>query len=156
MSQSENEAQAARLRGMSRIELIKYYESVAIEGSEEFGFLNIRGHEVPDPTIVEPPLGYVHQPDLMTQMRLMVQREISAAAAAHELETFADAEDFDIDEDPVDYASPWEQFFDPDPLAPAGPEGQTHPMRQDPNATPEPDPNVKPEGPRPEDANPEA
>lgn len=154
MKQSDNEAQAARLRGMSRDELIKYYESVAIEGSEDYGFLNIRGHEVPDPTIVEPPLGYIHQPDLMEQMRRMIVHQMSAVAAENELETFADAEDFDIDEDPVDYQSPWEQYFDPAPDADAGPPGETHPLKQDPNA-PKP-PQVKPEGPGPEDAKPEA
>lgn len=156
MKPSENEQQASRLRSLSRDELIKYYESVAIEGSDPYGFLNIRGHEVPDPTIVEPPLGYVHQPDLMTQMRMMVQSQLSAIAAESELETFADAEDFEIDDDPIDYTSPWEQFFDPAPDMPAGPPGETHPMRQDPNATPQPDPNVKPEGPGPEGAKPEA
>lgn len=140
---TEQDLRAAELRDKAHKELVDFYIDQAIRAAKgefnedgvTFGFLNVRGHEIPDPTVLEPPLGYVPQPDLMEQMRRMVQREISRIAEDQEFETFAEADDFDIDDDPVDYSSPYEEFFDPLPGSPAGPAG---PDRQDPN-TLEPD-----------------
>lgn len=138
MFQSEHDARAEKIREEERQKLIDHYMQQAIENSEEYGFLNVRGHEVPDPTVVEPPLGYIHQPDVMEQMRRMVRQELSRIADAQEFETFEEADDFEIDDDPVDYTSPYEEFFDPSPGGPHGPPGENNPLRADPNALPVP------------------
>lgn len=119
--QSDHEKVVEAKREEARLALIDLYIEAAINQSDEYGFLNVMGHEVPDPTVVEPPLGYVHQPDLIEQMRRMVQGELSRIAALEEMETFEEADDFDIEDDPVDYSSPYEMYFDPPAGNPAGP-----------------------------------
>lgn len=148
---SKHDVKVQKLRDEERLRLIEEYERVAAEHSGEFGFLNILGQEVPDPTIVDPPLGYVPQPDLMEMMRRMIRNELAAAADLMDPESFQDADDFDIDDDPVDYSSPYEEFFDPPPGAPPGPPGEVHPARQDPNQPPAAE-NGAPPAPAPENA----
>lgn len=145
MKPSAHDKEAEKIRDKERDLLIEHYTLVAAQNSEEYGFLNVRGHEVPDPTVVDPPLGYVQQPDLMELTRRMVQGHLSAIAAAQEFETLEEADDFDVDDDPVDYQSPWELYFDPAPGTPAGPPGDA--TRADPNAMPvEPPPAATDEG----------
>lgn len=144
MIKSEHEKVVLQKRDEARLKLIDLYTEIAITQSDELGFLNVMGHEVPDPTVMEPPLGYVAQPDLMEQMRRMISTELSRIAEDQEFETMQEADDFDIDDDPVDYSSPYEEFFDPAPGAPAGPPGEIRPA---PNEVP-------PEGPGPEAAKP--
>lgn len=141
---SEHDLRAEQIREEERQKLIDHYMQQALESSQEYGFLNVRGHEVPDPTVVEPPIGYIQQPDLMEQMRRMVRNELSRIAELQEMETFEEADDFDIDDDPVDYSSPYEEFFDPQPGRPTGPAGEPRP---DPNAEIKPEP----EAPKPVD-----
>lgn len=137
MHHSEHDKKAEKNRQKAREELIAQYEIEAAQAAHsEYAFLNVMGQEVPDPTIVEPPIGYIRQPDLMELMRRMIRNELSTVAENSEFETFEDADDFDIDDDPVDYTSPYEEFFDPAPGAPTGPPGQIHPERQDPNQPP--------------------
>lgn len=134
MYESDNDRKAAAARDAAKEDLIALYETVAAKASEgDLAFLNLLGQEVPDPTIVDPPLGYVPQPDLMELMRRMIRSQLSEAIDQTEFETFEEADDFDIDDDPVDYQSPYEEFFDPEPGAPKGPPGVVHPARQDPN-----------------------
>lgn len=147
---SDHDKVAQAKRESAYADLIDHYIAVAINGSEDYGFLNVMGHEVPDPTIVEPPLGYIQQPDLMEQMRRMVRSELSRIADLQEMETFEEADDFDIDEDPVDYSTPYEIYFDPPPGAAAGPTQDI--SRPDPNAPPEP--QASPPSPAPEPASP--
>lgn len=136
MYQSDNDRKAEAAREASKEDLIAHYELVAAKASEgDLAFLNLLGQEVPDPTIVDPPLGYVPQPDLMELMRRMIRTELSQAIDQTEVETFEEADDFDVDDD-VDYTSPYEEYFDPSPGQPAGPPGEVHPARQDPNAPP--------------------
>lgn len=134
---SEHDLVVEQKREEARQALIDHYIQIAIEQSDEYGFLNVMGQEVPDPTVMEPPLGYIAQPDLITQMRNMMRTELSRIAAEAEFETLEEADDFDIDEDPVDYSSPYEEFFDPPPGAPAGPPGE---VRPEPNPEPPPPP----------------
>jgi hypothetical protein len=135
MYQSDNDRKAHASRDAAREDLIAQYELEAAQGSEEgLAFLNLMGQEVPDPTIIDPPLGYIQQPDLMELMRRMIRSEFSNAIDQTQFETFEEADDFDIDDDPVDYSSPYEQYFDPSPGQPPGPPGEIHPLRQDPNA----------------------
>lgn len=138
MHQSEHDKIAEKIRREEMEKLIEQYTLEAAAASEEFGFLNVRGHEVPDPTVMEPPLGHIQQPDLMEMMRRMVRNTISDVAAQAEFETFEEADDFEIDDDPVDYASPYEMYFDPAPGSPAGPPGDA--TRRDPNEEPKPEP----------------
>lgn len=113
MHQSEHDKVAEKIREEEREKLIALYTEIAISNSEEYGFLNVRGHEVPDPTVIEPPLGYVPQPDLMEQMRAMVRNELSRIAEANEHETFEEADDFEIEDDPVQLQSVWSNDFEP-------------------------------------------
>jgi len=119
--QSDHDKVAEAKREEAKRALIDHYIEVAINQSDEYAFLNVMGQEVPDPTVIEPPLGYVPQPDLMEQMRAMVRNELSRIAEQQEFESFEEADDFDIDDDPVDYSSPYELYFDPEEGQPPGP-----------------------------------
>lgn len=83
------------------------------------------GRELPDPTVMDPPIGYIPQPPLHELIRQMVVSEqLRLAAEAEGLESFEDADDFDVD-DETDPSSPWEEQFDPpEPLIPDAPESQ--------------------------------
>lgn len=81
-------------------------------------YLNSDGHEVPNPAVVAPPVGFIKQPSMVEHLREMVKgellrREVEAAGA----ETFAEADDFNIEDDPIDPSSPFEAVFDPPPTA---------------------------------------
>lgn len=70
--------------------------------------LNERGHEVPDPTPVEWPAG-VRRPETLTeQIQRMVRVAVSQQAAAAGMETFEEADDFDIEDEDGDPTSPYE------------------------------------------------
>lgn len=137
MFQSDNDRKAEASRDAAKEDLIAHYELVAAAASEgDLAFLNLLGQEVPDPTVIDPPLGYIQQPDLMELMRRMIRTEMSQAIDATQFETFDEADDFDIEDDPVDYSSPYEEYFDPAPGAPKGPAAEPHPLRADPNQQP--------------------
>ena len=75
------------------------------------------GHFVPDPIPMAPPIGYKKAPSMIEIVRDMVRSEkLAQAAAAAGHETFEEAEDFDVDDDPVQLKSGWENDFDP-PIA---------------------------------------
>lgn len=75
--------------------------------------LNEHGHELLNPTPQAPPLGYKKQPSLSDQIRDMVRSEhLRQAAASAGMETFEEADDFDVDDD-YDPTSPYEVDFDP-------------------------------------------
>lgn len=62
--------------------------------------LNERGQEIPDPTPVAPPVGFVRQKSLAEQIREMVRSErLRQEVEAQGYETFEEADDFDVDED---------------------------------------------------------
>lgn len=96
------------------------------------------GKEYPDPVPIAPPLNYTPPPDLMTMIRTMVQSE----RLRHELlqqgfETEEEADDFDIEDDPIDPLTPYERHFlpleqsgGPSPPAPP-PTAQTAPTGTD-------------------------
>lgn len=73
------------------------------------------GREIPDPTPMQPPIGYNRQPSLAEQMRAMILSEQlaqEARAAGHE--TFEEADDFDVGDDfDAERHSPYEANFDP-------------------------------------------
>lgn len=79
-----------------------------------FGTLDKTGAEIMDPQSLAPPLGFVRRPPLAEQIRDMVRSEhLRQAAEGSGLETFEEADDFDIPDDPPDPQSQWENEFDP-------------------------------------------
>lgn len=107
----------------------------------------------PDPTPMEPPIGNpnVAEIDMFARHREMIRRELSAYAAAQGMETFEEADDFDIADELPEPFSPWEQIAgfsledvpsdldpapNPPPLAPAG----TEQGGESGGATPQPPP----------------
>lgn len=81
------------------------------------------GRELPDPTPVAPPVGYVKQKSMTEIIREQVRsHHLQAAAEAQGLETFEEAEDFDIGDD-LDPSTPYEAVFDPPPQPAAPPAG---------------------------------
>lgn len=92
--------------------------------------LDEEGREVPDPRPVAPPIGYVKQPSMVEHIRSLVRSTmLQQAAEAAGMETFEDADDFDVDDEQDDPRTPYEAVFDPP--APTLPE-------VDVNALPEP------------------
>lgn len=89
---------------------------------ERAGMLERLGHrikalvpwyETPDPVPMAPPIGYNPQPSLFEQVRAMVQSEhLRREAEAAGYESFEEADDFEIDDDPVDPTIPYEEKFD--------------------------------------------
>lgn len=76
--------------------------------------LDPRGREVVDPTPIAPPVGYKRVPTLVEQLRQMVRSEALAKEAREAgFETFEDADDFDIADDPLDPQSRYEIGFEP-------------------------------------------
>lgn len=56
--------------------------------------------EIPDPTPMEIPVGYRMPMSLAEQIKAMVRTQLSQQAEAQGEETFEEADDFEIDEDP--------------------------------------------------------
>lgn len=73
---------------------------------------NERGHEILDPTPVEMPVRFHRPPTLQEQIKAFVQRELSTVAEAQGVETFEDADDFDVPDDPIDPTTPWELNYE--------------------------------------------
>lgn len=88
-------------------------EDTHIERSKSKTQLTEDGRERPNPRPIAPPPGYVKAPSISEQIRTMVQRELSQAAANNDMETFEEADDFDMPDDPLDPRSPYEVDFDP-------------------------------------------
>jgi hypothetical protein len=80
-------------------------------GLDEFG------REVPDPVPVAIPVGMKANPSLRDLIRKMVSEQLFAQAVdAAGAETFDEADDFDIPDDPVDPATPYETEFEGLPI----------------------------------------
>lgn len=72
------------------------------------------GKLIPDPVPIAPPIGYKKAPSMVEIVRDMVKGERLAQAAREAgAETFEEAEDFDVPDDPPDLRSPFENTFDP-------------------------------------------
>lgn len=71
-----------------------------------------KGHEIPDPTPVTIPVHLRKTESMDERIARIVQYSVSQSAAALGLETFEDADDFDIPDDPADPSTPYEQDFD--------------------------------------------
>lgn len=74
--------------------------------------LTKRGKEIVDSTPIQPPLGYKKQESLHEQIRRMVVSEqLRLAAEQAGMETFEEADDFDVGDD-LDPTSPFEEVFE--------------------------------------------
>lgn len=74
----------------------------------------VDGREVPDPTPMAPPVGFHKQPSLVDQIRQMVRDENTRLAMNKEAETFEEADDFDVDDDPHPVGEyDYEENFEP-------------------------------------------
>lgn len=74
--------------------------------------LDSHGREIPDPTPLELPAGRKRPETLAEQVQRLVRHQVSAYAELHGHETFADADDLEVDDD-FDPSSPFELEFDP-------------------------------------------
>lgn len=78
------------------------------------------GREYPDPVPMAPPVGYTAPPDLMTMIRTMIQSEaLRQELAKQDFETFEEADDFEIEGDPIDQLTEYERVFEPPSSPPA-------------------------------------
>lgn len=65
------------------------------------------GREIPDPTPVAVPAGWSRPVPLQQQIQAMIRTELSRKAVEDGQESFEEADDFDVDEEP-DPLSPYE------------------------------------------------
>lgn len=92
---------------LSGMELVEY--SYTREGRRLFG------HELPNPTPIDPPIGFVPHEPVHEQIKRMVLRELAAQQGLDENDTLEEMDDFETD-DPEDFdpLSPWEEQFWPE------------------------------------------
>lgn len=83
-----------------------YQEHLRPDHLDQGNYLDDRGHERPDPTPMEPPLGYVEGPTLFETIQAMVRRandEMKAEGSPYETEEEANdfGREFDDDYEPT-------------------------------------------------------
>lgn len=88
-------------------------ENHPYEDMEPPPLLDDQGREIPDPKPLRIPLGFKRPETLAEQVQRLVRNGLSIAAEARGAETWEEADDFDIDDDPPDPYSPFEAVFDP-------------------------------------------
>lgn len=75
--------------------------------------LDKNGHEIVDPKPMALPVGFKRPETLAEQVaRLVRSQHLADAVAAAGYETFEEADDFDIPDDPIDPSTPYEHDFD--------------------------------------------
>ena len=74
--------------------------------------------EFPDPTPVEIPVSAERFPNTLAALQAQARAQ-QALALALIPETFEESDDFDIDDDPIDPATPWELAADAASMTPA-------------------------------------
>lgn len=76
--------------------------------------LNELGQELPDPRPMAPPIGWVKQPTMVEHIRNLVRSTLlQQTADAADIDTFEEADDFDVDDELNDPRTPYEAIFDP-------------------------------------------
>lgn len=68
--------------------------------------------EFPSSVPTEAPIGYRVPRSTVELMRDMIRREVSEAAAAAEMETWEEADDFEVEDDPLEPRTEYERLFD--------------------------------------------
>lgn len=82
------------------------------------------GKEYPDPVPMAPPVGFDNPPDLMDMMATMLKsHEVQKRLEAEGFDTFEEAGDFDVDDDPLPRLTMHEALMMP----PAGPPAEPPP-----------------------------
>lgn len=72
------------------------------------------GREIPDPVPRAPPVGFRRELSMAERVRRMVRSETLALEAERAgYESFAEADDFDVDDEMADPETPYEALFDP-------------------------------------------
>lgn len=83
------------------------------------------GKEYPDPVPMAPPVGFSAPPDLMDMMRTMIRNESYQRRLDEEgFDTFEEAGDFDVDDDPLPPLTVHEALFAPPPPSEGGESGK--------------------------------
>lgn len=72
-----------------------------------------RGWEIPDPKPLSIPSGFKRPETLSEQVQRLIRHGLSDIAASQGFETFEDADDFDVEDEHLDPATPYEAEFDP-------------------------------------------
>lgn len=76
------------------------------------------GKEEGDPVPLEPPLSYQKPPDVMVLIKRMMENErLMAKLDAEGFDTPEEADDFAIEDDPLDPLTPYEKHFEPPPVS---------------------------------------
>lgn len=85
------------------------------ESGEVISSLDDKGREILDTTPIAPPIGFREHPSMAEVIRDMVRSErLRQEAEAAGVETFEEADDFDVgDDDDFDPSTPYENDFDP-------------------------------------------
>lgn len=84
--------------------------------SNTFGSINAQGQEVLDPTPVAIPVKRKHYSQADRLRDLIRSEALARDLAKAGVETFDEADDFEIEDDPVDPQTPYEEVFDGDVL----------------------------------------
>lgn len=116
-----------KFRRPERLTLEEYFAKLKEKG------LNKDGTPVLDPTPMAPPIGYKKTPSMVEIVRDMVRGErLRQEALESGHETFEEAEDFDVGDEPDQLRSPYENDFDPPltELVKAGSEVQKERQKQ--------------------------
>lgn len=72
---------------------------------------NDRGEEIPDPRMIELPLGFDRPKILLAdEIRRLISQGVQSELRERGIETFDEADDFNVPDD--DMSSPWEENFD--------------------------------------------
>lgn len=98
-----------------------YDKLVQVEQSLSKIALDSFGREMPDSTPIAPPLGYQKQPSMVDHIRALVARGLDTQARAAGLETFEEANDFEVGDD-YEPETPYEQLGAEGELGPLPPE----------------------------------
>lgn len=72
---------------------------------------NELGQQIPDQTPIEVPLGFQKPETIEQKMQRLIRTEISARAEEHGMESFEEADDFDVPDDEDDNMDLWESQY---------------------------------------------
>lgn len=85
-----------------------------VQKLREYSTYNDKGEEIPDPRPVALPVGITTPVPLGDRIRQLVLNEIvKRDLHAAGIETFDEADDFDVPDEPIDRMTPFEETFDP-------------------------------------------
>lgn len=79
---------------------------------KKFFGLDEHGNEVPDPIPVAVPIGNRAPESIDARIARILNHSLKADLEKRGLETFEEADDFDIEDDPIDPTTPWEKNYD--------------------------------------------